>query len=64
MGDDPEKQYLADGMMEAIINHLSKIKDLRVVDRTSIEQYSETDKTSFIICKELDVAYLLEGSFH
>jgi len=63
LSDDPEKQYLADGVMEAILLHLSKIGDLRVIDRTSVEQYREADKTAIIICKELDVAYLLEGSF-
>ncbi len=63
LSDDPEKQYLADGAMDAIILHLSKIADLRVVDRTSVEQYRKTDKTATTICQELDVAYLLEGSF-
>ena len=63
LSDDPEKQYLADGVMEAILLHLSKIEDLRVIDRTSVEQYREPDKTAIIICKELDVGYLLEGSF-
>jgi tetratricopeptide (TPR) repeat protein len=29
----------------------------------SVEQYRETDKTASEICKELEVAYLLEGSF-
>jgi len=28
-----------------------------------VEQYRETDKTATVICQELDVAYLLEGSF-
>ena len=60
---DPEKQYLADGAMDAILLHLSKIEDLRVMARTSVEQYRETDKTATTICQELDVAYLLEGSF-
>ncbi|KPL16604.1 MAG: hypothetical protein AMS23_09030 [Bacteroides sp. SM1_62] len=60
---DPEKQYLADGVMDAILLHLSKIKDLRVMARTSVEQYRETDKTATAICQELDVAFLLEGSF-
>ncbi len=63
LSDDPEKQFLADGVMDAIILHLSKIKDLRVMDRTSVEQYRETDKTTTIIAQELDVTYLLEGSF-
>ncbi len=63
LSDDPEKQYLADGMMDAILLHLSKIKDLRVMARTSVEQYRNTDKTATMICQELNVAYLLEGSF-
>jgi TolB-like protein/AraC-like DNA-binding protein len=63
LSDDPERQYLADGVMDAIILHLSKIEDLRVIDRTSVEQYREPDRKANTICKELDVAYLLEGSF-
>ena len=62
LSDDSEKQYLADGMMDAILLHLSKIKDLRVISRTSVEQYRKTDKSSKIIGAELGVAYLLEGS--
>ncbi len=63
LSDEPDKQYLADGMMEAITLHLSKIKDLRVMSRTSVEQYRETTKTIHAIGQELDVEYLLEGSF-
>jgi len=63
LSDEPDKQYLADGMMDAITLHLSKIKDLRVVSRTSVEQYRGTTKTTRQIGKELDVEYLLEGSF-
>jgi TolB-like protein len=63
LSDEAEKQYLADGMMDAILTGLSKIKDLRVISRTSVEQYRNTEKTTGTIGKELDVAYLLEGSF-
>jgi TolB-like protein len=63
LSDDPEKQYLADGMMDAILLHLQKFKDLRVVSRTSVEQYRGTRKNSHDIGQELSVAYLLEGSF-
>jgi TolB-like protein/AraC-like DNA-binding protein/lipopolysaccharide biosynthesis regulator YciM len=62
LGDEPEKQYLADGMMDAITSHLSKIKDIRVLSRTSVEQYRKTEKTAKVIGKELGVSYLLEGS--
>jgi len=63
LSTDPEKQYLADGVMDAILLHLSKINDLRVISRTSVEQYRDTDKTINNICQELEVSYLLEGSF-
>ena len=63
LSDEPDKQYLADGIMDAILLNLTKIEDLRVVSRTSVEQYRETDKTVSVICRELGVAYLLEGNF-
>jgi TolB-like protein/Tfp pilus assembly protein PilF len=63
LSDEPDKQYLADGMMDAITLHLSKIKDLRVVGRTSTEQFRNPTKTLTAIGRELDVSYLLEGSF-
>ncbi len=63
LSDDPEKQYQADGVMDAILLHLSKIEDLRVMSRTSVEQYRNTEKTIAEICEELDVAFALEGSF-
>jgi len=63
LSDDPNNQYLADGMMDAILLHLSKIHDLRVLPRTSVEQYRGTKKVAHDIGQELDVEYLLEGSF-
>jgi TolB-like protein/Tfp pilus assembly protein PilF len=63
LSDDPKNQYLADGMMDAILLHLSKIKDLKVLPRTSVEQYRGTTKAAHDIGQELDVEYLLEGSF-
>jgi TolB-like protein len=63
LSDDPEKQYLADGAMDTILLHLSKIEDLRVMSRTTVEQYRVTEKTATEICQELDVAFVLEGSF-
>jgi len=63
LSDDSSKQYLADGVMDAILLHLSKIKDLRVMSRTSVEQYRKSNKTIKVIGDELVVAYLMEGSF-
>ena len=63
LSDEPDKQYLADGMMDAIILHLSRVKNLRVMPKPSVEQYRNTEKTSRIIGKELNADYLLVGSF-
>ena len=63
LSNEPDKQYLADGMMDEITLHLSKIKDLRVLGRTSTEQYRNPAKSTTAIGKELEVNYLLEGSF-
>jgi TolB-like protein/AraC-like DNA-binding protein len=63
LSNETENQFLADGLMDAILLHLSKMEDLRTISRTSVEQYRQTSKTSKVIGKELDVAYLLEGSF-
>ena len=63
LGKDPEMQYQADGIMDAILLHLSMIKNLRVLPRTSVEQYRQTTKTVKTIGRELNAKYILEGSF-
>ncbi|MEE8383113.1 MAG: tetratricopeptide repeat protein, partial [Thermodesulfobacteriota bacterium] len=55
-------EYFANGVMEAILNHLCKIHDLRVISRNSMEQYRETTKSTPTIAAEIGVAYILEGS--
>ena len=63
LSEDQGKQYLADGVMDAITGHLSKIDCLVVRPRTSVEQYRDTDKTMQVIGEELSVSFLMEGSF-
>src|SRR4030043_856492 len=55
LSDEPDKQYLADGMTDAILLHLSKIEDLRVMSRTSTEQYRVPSKSIPEIGRELNV---------
>ncbi len=62
LSDEKSNQYFADGMMDEILNKLSKIKDLKVIARTSVEQYRDTKKPIREIAKELGVNYVLEGS--
>jgi TolB-like protein len=57
-----ENEYFSDGITEDIIAHLSKLKNLKVVSRTSIMQYKNTDKNLTEIGDELNVTTILEGS--
>ena len=60
---DSANAIILDGIMEGIINDLSKIHDLTVRSRTSVEQYRD-NKTKSIkqIANELEVVYVVEGS--
>ncbi len=60
--EEPSKQYIADGVMEALLSNLAKIKSLRVISRTSTEQYRGSKKSVPQIGGELNVLYILEGS--
>ena len=54
--------YFVNGLMQSTLNNLQKIGDLRVISRTSVEQYRNTQKGIPDIADELNVNYLVEGS--
>jgi len=62
LSQNKEDEYFSDGTTEDIITQLSKIRDLRVVSRTSIMLYKDSKKNLRQIGKELGVATILEGS--
>ena len=64
INDSPEEteMYFINGTMESILDNLCKIKDLRVVSRTSVEQYRDNLKPVPVVAKEMNVSYILEGS--
>jgi len=59
---DPDDQHFAEGMTEELIGCLSKIRDLRVLARTSVMQYKDARKPVPQISRELNVGTLIEGS--
>ena len=59
---DPEQEYFADGMTEALITDLGKISALRVISRTSVMRYKGTKKPLPEIGRELNVDGIIEGS--
>ena len=59
---DPTQEYFADGMTEALISDLARIKALRVISRTSAMKYKGAQKALPEIARELNVDAILEGS--
>ena len=59
---DPEQQYLAGGMTEAITHALGQIESLKVMSRTSMMRYRDEPKLASTIAQELSIAALVEGS--
>jgi len=59
---DPEQEYFAEGLTEALITTLAKIGELRVISRTSAMQYKGVHKSLREIARELDVDAIVEGT--
>jgi len=59
---DGTQEYFVDGMTEALISDLSRLKGLRVISRTSAMRYKGLHKALAEIARELDVDAVLEGS--
>jgi len=64
INDSPNdsNQYFINGIMDKVLNNLQLVKELRVISRTSVEQYRNTTKSVPEIAKELGVNYIVEGS--
>ena len=62
LSGDPEQEYFADGMTEALITNLAQIRALRVVSRTSAMQFKGVRKPLPEIARALNVDAVVEGS--
>jgi TolB-like protein/DNA-binding winged helix-turn-helix (wHTH) protein/Tfp pilus assembly protein PilF len=62
LSGDPSQEYLADGMTEDLIGQLTKIRDLRVISRTSAMRFKDTQLTVPEIARTLRVDAVVEGS--
>ena len=59
---DEDNRFFCDGVMEAVLNHLSRIEGLTVIERGSVERYANAPQNVPAIAKELGVASILQGS--
>ena len=62
MSPNKDQEYFSDGISEEILNLLAKVKDLKVISRTSSFAYKGKEENIKQIGKELKVSYVLEGS--
>jgi TolB-like protein len=62
MSADKEQEYFSDGLTEELIDRLSRIRDLKVIARTSAFVFKGRNEDIRSIASKLGVANLLEGS--
>jgi TolB-like protein len=62
LSEDKANAYFAEGIQEEILTRLAKIADLKVIARTSTQQYQSKPGNLSEIAKQLGVANILEGS--
>ncbi|MEL7187485.1 MAG: hypothetical protein AAFN50_13795, partial [Pseudomonadota bacterium] len=59
---DEADRYFADGINDEILTKLAEIESLRVISRTSVNEYRGTTKNIRAIGEELGVSTILEGA--
>jgi len=62
LSDDPNQQYFVDGLTEALITDLSRFGVSRVISRSSIVRFKDTDKPLSEVAHALNVDALVDGS--
>ncbi len=56
-----DDEYFVDGIHDDLLSQLTRIGDLKVISRTSVMQYRDTNKSLPVIAEELGVGVILEG---
>jgi TolB-like protein len=62
LSPDGDQAYFSDGIAEELLNLLAKIRELRVISRSSSFQFRGDDIFIPDVATELNVTYVLEGS--
>ena len=62
LSEEKANAYFADGIQEEVLTRLAKIAELKVISRTSTQQYQSKPGNLSEIAKQLGVAHILEGS--
>src|SRR4051812_28685783 len=62
LSKDPEQEYFADGITDALITDLAKSTNIRITSRTSMMRYKGAQKSIRDIGRELNVDAVVEGT--
>lgn len=62
LSKDPDQQYFADGMTDALITELGREPRLRVISRTTMQRYGAPTASLREIARELDADVMVEGA--
>jgi TolB-like protein/Tfp pilus assembly protein PilF len=62
LSSEKENAYFANGIQDEILTRLSKIADLKVISRTSTQNYKSAPGNLSEIARQLGVANIVEGS--
>jgi serine/threonine-protein kinase len=57
-----ENDFFVDGMTEELITQLAQIKALKVISRTSVMRFKDTEEPVTEIARQLNVSTIVEGS--
>jgi TolB-like protein/Tfp pilus assembly protein PilF len=61
VSNDPNTEYLSDGLTESLINNLSQVKNLAVMSRASVFHYKGQDVDPQAVAKDLKVEAVVTG---
>jgi TolB-like protein/Tfp pilus assembly protein PilF len=62
LSEDKSNAYFAEGVQDEILTRVAKVADLKVISRTSTQQFNSAPQNLPQIAKQLGVAHILEGS--
>ena len=62
LSQNPDDDYFADGLTDALITDLGNLSGLRVISHTSVMAYKNAGKPLSQITRELDVDAIIEGT--
>src|SRR6185436_5015811 len=61
LSNDPEKEYLSDGIAESLINRLSQLPGVKVIANSSSSRYKGKDTNPVDVARALDTTGILTG---